>query len=137
MEDIKKENRQETATEETKAETAVVTDSDTKEKVPEGAYVMNLARPYTYEDKTYKKFVFDFENLIGEDLVDIETEMTAVGEFALSPEISTSFLYRLAAKAAGVGSDVILHLPIREFGKVKNKAQSFLVSTGFTENKTP
>ena len=119
MEDIKKENRQEAATEETKAETAVVTDSDTKEKVPEGAVVINLARPYTYEDKTYKKFVFDFEGLIGEDLVDIETE--------------TSFLYRLAAKAAGVGSDVILHLPIREFGKVKNKAQSFLVSTGYGE----
>lgn len=130
MEDIKKENAQ-AVTEETKAETAVVTDSDTKEKVPEGAYVLMLTKPYTYEDKTYKKFVFDFESLIGEDLVDIETEMTAVGEFALSPEISTSFLYRLAAKAANVGSDVILHLPIREFGKVKNKAQSFLVSTGF------
>ena len=63
MEDIKKENRQETATEETKAEMAVVTDSDTKEKVPEGAVVINLARPYTYEDKTYKKFVFDFEEI--------------------------------------------------------------------------
>lgn len=133
MEDIKRENGQEAVTEETKAAVAVVTDSDTKEKVPEGAYVLMLAKPYTYEDKTYKKFVFDFESLIGEDLVDIETEMTAVGEFALSPEISTSFLYRLAAKAAKVGSDVILHLPIREFGKVKNKAQSFLVSTGFGE----
>lgn len=130
MEDIKKENRQETATEETKAEMAVVTDSDTKEKVPEGAVVINLARPYTYEDKTYKKFVFDFEGLIGEDLVDIETEMTAVGEFALSPEISTSFLYRLAARAAGVGSDVISSLPIRDFGKIKNKSRDFLVSTG-------
>lgn len=132
MEDIKKENAQ-AATEETKAEMAVVTDSDTKEKVPEGAYVIKLAKPYTYEDKTYGKFVFDFEGLIGSDLVDIEMEMTAVGEFALSPEISTSFLYRLAAKAAGVGSDVILHLPVREFGKVKNKAQSFLVSTGYGE----
>lgn len=131
MEDIKKENGQETVTEETKAGMAVVTDSDTKEKVPEGACVINLAKPYTYEDKTYNKFVFDFEGLIGEDLVDIETEMTAVGEFALSPEISTSFLYRLAAKAAGVGSDVILHLPIREFGKVKSKAQNFLVQTGY------
>lgn len=130
MEDIKKENRQEAATEETKAEMAVVTDSDTKEKVPEGAYVLTLAKPYTYEDKTYKKFVFDFENLIGEDLVDIETEMTAVGEFALSPEISTSFLYRLAARAAGVGSDVISSLPIRDFGKIKNKSRDFLVSTG-------
>ena len=136
MEDIKKENRQEAVTGETKAEMAVVTDLGTKEKVPEGAYVMVLARPYTYEDKTYNKFVFDFEGLIGDDLVGIETEMMALGEYALSPEISTSFLYRLAAKAAGVGSDVILHLPIREFGKAKSKAQNFLIGLGFTGGGT-
>lgn len=130
MEDIKKDNRQEAATGETKAEMAVVTDSDTK--IPEGAYVLTLEKPYTYEDKTYEKFVFDFEGLTGMDLVDIETEMTAVGEFALSPEISTSFMCRMAAKAAKVGSDVLLHLPIREFAKVKNKAQNFLIGTGFT-----
>lgn len=130
MEDIKKDNRQEAATGETKAEMAVVTDSDTK--MPEGAYVLTLDKPYTYEDKTYEKFVFDFEGLTGMDLVDIETEMTAVGEFALSPEISTSFMCRMAAKAAKVGSDVLLHLPIREFAKVKNKAQNFLIGTGFT-----
>jgi len=129
MEDIKRTGNKQEAAEETKAEVAAVTDSDTQK----GAYVLTLAKPYTYEDRTYKKFVFDFESLIGEDLVDIETEMTAVGEFALSPEISTSFLYRLAAKAAKVGSDVILHLPIREFGKVKSKAQNFLIETGFTD----
>lgn len=128
MEDIKK-TANEQAAEETKEAVKVVTDSDT----PEGAYVHEFTKPYTFEDKTYTKLVFDFEKLIGDDLVAIENEMAAVGEYALSPEISTSFLYRLAAKAAGVGSDVILHLPIREFGKVKNKAQSFLVSTGYGE----
>lgn len=130
MEDIKKDNGQEAAMAGTKAEKAVVTDSDTK--IAEGAFVLTLAKPYTYEDKTYEKFVFDFEGLTGSDLVDIETEMTAVGEFALSPEISTSFMCRMAAKAAKVGSDVLLHLPIREFAKVKNKAQNFLIGTGFT-----
>ena len=104
-----------------------VTDSDT----PVGAYVHEFKKPYTYEDKTYTKLVFDFEKLIGDDLVAIENEMAAVGEFALSPEISTSFLYRLAARAAGVGSDVIVNLPIRDFGKIKNKSRDFLVSTGF------
>ncbi len=73
----------------------------------------------------------DFEKLIVDDLVAIENEMAAVGEYALSPEISTSFLYRLAARAAGVGSDVISHLPIRDFGKIKNKSRDFLISTGF------
>lgn len=124
MEDM----RQETEIVEIKQGMKVVSESGTK--IPEGAHVLTLKRPYTYEGKTYEKFVFDFEQLTGQALVDIETEMTGVGEFALSPEISTSFLYRLAAKAARVGSDVIVHLPIREFGKVKSYAQDFLISTG-------
>ena len=126
MEDIKKTVNKKAA-EETKEAVAVVTDSDT----PEGAYVHEFTKPYTFEDKTYTRLVFDFEKLIGDDLVAIENEMAAVGEYALSPEISTSFLYRLAAKAAGVGSDVIAHMPIRDFGKIKNKSRDFLISTGF------
>ncbi|NBH16645.1 phage tail assembly protein [[Clostridium] symbiosum] len=126
MEDIKK-TANEQAAEETKEAVKVVTDSDT----PEGAYVHEFTKPYTFEEKTYTKLVFDFEKLIGDDLVAIENEMAAVGEYALSPEISTSFLYRLAAKAAGVGSDVIAHMPIRDFGKIKNKSRDFLISTGF------
>lgn len=127
MEDIKKAENKQEAAEEARAEAAVVTDSDT----PEGAYVHEFTKPYTFEDKTYTRLVFDFEKLIGDDLVAIENEMAAVGEYALSPEISTSFLYRLAAKAAGVGSDVIAHMPIRDFGKIKNKSRDFLISTGF------
>ena len=127
MEDIKKAENKQEAAEEAREAVAVVTDSDT----PEGAYVHEFKKPYTFEDKTYTKLVFDFEKLIGDDLVAIENEMAAVGEYALSPEISTSFLYRLAAKAAGVGSDVIAHMPIRDFGKIKNKSRDFLISTGF------
>lgn len=130
MEDIKKENKQE-ETVKNKAELAVVSGTDTK--IPEGAYVLTLAKPYTYEDKTYKELVFDFENLTGMDMISIETEMTTMGEILLSPEISLSFLSRMAARAAKIGSDVILHLPFREFAKVKNRAQNFLINTGFTE----
>lgn len=129
MEDIKAmEAKQEAAGQqaEEKKLTENVTDSDT----PVGAYTHVFKNPYTYEDKTYKELVFDFEKLKGDDLVAIENEMAAVGEFALSPEISTSFLYRLAARAAGVGSDVIVNLPIRDFSKIKNKSRDFLVSTG-------
>lgn len=123
MEDIKV---MEKAAEQTEKTNGNVTDSDT----PTGAYIHKFQKPYTYEDKTYTELTFDFEKLLGEDLVAIENEMAAVGEFALSPEISTSFLYRLAARAAGVGSDVIVNLPIRDFGKIKNKSRDFLVSTG-------
>ncbi len=131
MEDVKKteETKQTEVAVAEKQETKpeVVTDSDT----PIGGYKHIFEKPYTYEDKVYKELVFDFEKLKGTDLVAIENEMAAVGEYALSPEISTSFLYRLAARAAGVGSDVIENLPIRDFGKIKNKSRDFLISTGF------
>lgn len=126
MEDIKKE----TVKEETRERLAVVADSGTKEKIPEGAYVLTLVKPYTYEDRTYDRFVFDFEKLVGDDLINIENEMAAMGEVVLAPETSTSFLTRMAARAAGVGSDVIAAMPVREFINVKNIAQNFLTGMG-------
>ena len=106
--------------------TANVTESGTT-----GMFKHTLSRPFDYCGVTYTSFEFDFEKLIGEDMAAIETEMAAIGEFVLSPEISTSFLARMAARAAGVGSDVILKLPIRDFAKIKNESRNFLVSTGF------
>lgn len=104
-----------------------VTDSDT----PTGGYKHTFAKPFEYEGKTYKELTFDFEKLIGTDMIAIEDEMAAVGQYALSPEISTSFLSKMAARAAGVGSDVVEHLPLRDFGKIKNESRNFLISTGF------
>ena len=100
-----------------------VTDSDT-------TITHKLSKPFEWEGKTYKELKLDFENLIGQDMIDIEDEMAAVGQYALSPEISTSYLSKLAAKAAGVGSDLIEHLPIRDFGRVKNLSRDFLIRTG-------
>lgn len=104
-----------------------VTDSDT----PTGGYKHTFTKPFEYEGKTYKELTFDFEKLIGTDMIAIEDEMAAVGQYALSPEISTSFLSKMAARAAGVGSDVVEHLPLRDFGKIKNESRNFLISTGF------
>lgn len=104
-----------------------VTDSDT----PTGGYTHKFSKSFEYAGRKYDKLVFDFEKLIGTDMIAIEDEMAAVGQYALSPEISTSFLSKMAARAAGVGSDVIEHLPLRDFGKIKNESRNFLISTGF------
>lgn len=104
-----------------------VTESDTKEL----NYTHVLTKTFEYEDKKYTEFRFDFEKLTGDDMIAIENEMAAVGEYVVSPEISTSFLLKMAARAAGVGSDVIQKLPIRESGKIKNKSRDFLLLTGF------
>ena len=120
------EKEQETAQAQVKVkvkEFPTVTDSDTKN-------IYNLSKPFEWEGKTYTKLNLDFERLTGVDMIAIENEMAAVGEYALSPEISTSYLSKLAARAAGVGNDVIEHMPIRDFAKVKNRSRDFLLSTG-------
>lgn len=124
MEDVK----QTAAVEEKKVN---VTESDTD---TDGLnYTHVFKKPFEFEGKTYDKLTFDFEGLLGSDMIAVENEMAAVGEYVLSPEISTSFLSKMAAKAAGVGSDLIEHLPIRDFGKIKNKSRDFLVTTGLTD----
>ena len=115
MEDVK---QTAVATEEKKTN---VTESDT-----DGLnYTHVFKKPFEFEGKTYDKLTFDFEGLLGSDMIAVENEMAAVGEYVLSPE--------MAARAAGVGSDLIEHLPIRDFGKIKNKSRDFLVTTGLTD----
>lgn len=96
-----------------------------------GTYTHTFRRPVKFEGKTYKTLTFYWDNLTGADMISIEDEMQDMNEYALSPEMSASFLAKMAAKAAGVGSDFIEALPVPDFTKIRNEARSFLVSTGY------
>ncbi len=97
----------------------------------EGSYTHILQKPFKYGNATFEKFEFDFEKLTGNDMLAIENEMAALGEYAITPEVSTSFIARMSARAANVGSDVILALPLKEFGKIKSKCRDFLVNANY------
>lgn len=96
-----------------------------------GTYTHTFRRPVKFEDKTYKALTFYWDRLTGADMISIENEMQDMNEYALSPEMSASFLAKMAAKAAGVGSDFIEALPVPDFTKIRNEARSFLLSTGY------
>lgn len=118
------------AAETTNAETT----PETAEKPAEGntgVYTHKFKRPFEYDDKVYTEMTFDFERLTGRDVVSIETEMQMNNEYALAPEISRSFQSKMAAKAAGIGSDVLEALPMKDFNKITNAARSFLIDTGY------
>jgi len=101
------------------------------ESTNEGVYVHNFKKPFKYEGNTYTSITFRFNELQGKDMIAIENEMTAQNEIVFAPEISASFLCRMAAKAGGIGSDVIEAMPIGDFSKIKNAARNFLISTGY------
>lgn len=96
-----------------------------------GVYTHVFKKPFEYEGKTYTELTFNFERLSGRDMVSIETEMQMNNEYALAPEISRSFQGKMAAKAAGIGSDVLEAMPLKDFNKITNAARSFLIDTGY------
>lgn len=96
-----------------------------------GVYTHVFKKPFEYEGKTYTELTFNFERLSGRDMVSIETEMQMNNEYAIAPEISRSFQGKMAAKAAGIGNDVLEAMPLKDFNKITNAARSFLIDTGF------
>ena len=105
------------------------------EKKPAGAnvgvYTHKFKAPFEYEDMTYEELTFNFERLTGRDMVAIETEMQMNNEYALAPEISRNFQSKMAARAAGIGSDVLDAMPLPDFNRITNAARDFLLSTGY------
>lgn len=96
-----------------------------------GVYKHTFKKPFEYEGKTYEELTFDFGRLKGRDMVAIENEMQGMSEYALAPEISTSFQSKMAARAAGIGSDVLEAMPLKDFNKITGAARRFLLDSGY------
>lgn len=105
------------------------------EKKPAGAnvgvYTHKFKTPFEYSGAIYEELTFNFERLTGRDMVAIETEMQMNNEYALAPEISRNFQSKMAARAAGIGSDVLDAMPLPDFNRITNAARDFLLSTGY------
>lgn len=91
-------------------------------------YTHKFAKPVSIMGTQYASMTFYYENLTGDDLEAIEAEMQTQNLYALSPEISSAFQSRLAARAAGVASDEIRRLPVKDYMQIKNSARDFLLS---------
>lgn len=142
MEDIKKMTEQAAEVEQEAAAvaeemqeaqtTGIVNLADKKvEKEQSQNYTHNFKKPVEIEGKQYKTLTFYFDRLTGDDIEAIEAELQDQNKYVLSPEISSVFLSMLAARAAGVASDEIRHLPVGEYMKIKNRARDFLISAGY------
>ena len=88
-----------------------------------GVYTHTFKKPFEYAGETYTTLTFDFEKMTGRDMVSIETEMQMNNEYCLAPEVSRSFQAKMAAKAAGIGSDVLDAMPIKDFNLLKSPAK--------------
>lgn len=96
-----------------------------------GVYTHTFKRPFVYCDVTYTELTFDFEHLTGRDMVAIDAEMQANGEMLMAAEASRSCQSKIAARAAGIGADVVEAMPLGDFNRITNAVRNFLIETGF------
>lgn len=96
----------------------------------EGGYLHKFKKPFLWQGKEYETLLFDFESLSGRDMNNIERELAITeGITVISPTMSGPFLMNMAAKAAGIGYDMLLAMPIFEANRIRSKARSFLLSS--------
>lgn len=91
--------------------------------------VFKLTRPFTYEGDTYTEFPFDLDALTGEDMLSCERQMnTMTDQFVLSRAISMLFQLTVASRAAQVPPDVLRALPAKDFARMMQRVQNFLLA---------
>jgi len=101
------------------------------EEIVLDTFEIELKKPVEYNGKTYNKLSFDFGKLTGEDGLNIENELQALGKFAMVPAFSGEYLIRMAAKACSepIGSDIFTKLSLSDYNRVRSAARSFLLKS--------
>lgn len=90
---------------------------------------VRLSKPMDYMGKTYEELTLAFDDLTGRDMEAIDDELNAMGIVIVNPNISHKYHRILAAKAAGVPSDMIELLPLRDYQRITAAARNFLFVT--------
>jgi len=96
-----------------------------------GIYTHKFNKPFEHDGKKHVTIDFNFGKLTGHDMVIVEQELQDDGNYVIASEVSKTFQCKLAARAAGIGSDVIMDMPLPDFNKITNEARAFLLNTGY------
>jgi len=88
---------------------------------------VELSKPYSFEDKEYTKLELDFDSLTGQDVINAEKKVRALGDSSPVAEFSKTYQAVVAAKAAKVPVDLIMKLPAKDFTRITILVQNFLL----------
>ena len=93
--------------------------------------IYKLKSPFEYEGKSYEELRLDFGALKGRDVIAVEDELTEDGKgFFIAPELSTPFVIRLAARAAGIPYEAFSARLYPDFMKVRALTRNFMLAGG-------
>ncbi len=88
-------------------------------------YKVEFSKPYTFEGETYTEIdLSGCDELTGKDAAKAEKIMTARGETAMFPELSSSYAFVIASMGTGKPVEFFAGLPLRDSTKVKNRVRA-------------
>lgn len=112
-----------------------VVNAENLEAVQQVGVVIKLSQPVVWEDVEYNELKLNFENLSGNDIIDIEADFMdyIVGKrnvFVAFKDEHPAYLAVLAAKAAAIHPNFMKKLTAKDFLKVTGASKRFLNGLG-------
>lgn len=98
----------------------------TKTTVKGNEYIVEFAKPYTFEGKEYEKIDLNgLENLTTGDLAEVSKHFSTNEYLTPRPEADVTYCCMLAAIVAHLPNEFFYKLPAKEGVKVRNAVQTF------------
>lgn len=108
-----------------------IVSTENLEEVKHPGTVVRLSRSVTWEDETITELSFNFDELSGSDIIDVESDFMDFirGQKNVFVALKTDhpgYLAVLGAKAAGVHPNLMKKLAAKDFLKVTGASKNFL-----------
>ena len=97
---------------------------------------IELKKAITTGGRSIKEINLDLDKLTGNDLIEAEKDVMISDNTPFVMDFNRSFLITIAAKAAGIATDALKGLNIRDFSKITGEVQRFLTGSDSAEKET-
>lgn len=87
-----------------------------------------FSKPYEFEGTKYESIELDLDKLSGEDMDEIQVQLTAEGYIMAVPAADTKLCAMLAARAAKKPFEFIKKLPVKDYLKITQEISIFLLN---------
>ena len=96
---------------------------------------IRLNKPIKHKGQEILTLEIPLEELTGNDIIQVEKQLTQSGEVPIVTDFNRTYLINLAAKAAHKPVEVLRTMSAKDFTRVTNEVRNFLTLSDSDENE--